>query len=72
VNYQVPAGATGSLAVYDVDGRLVQRLGRNLSGSGCASWNLTDVSGRAVRAGTYFARLASDAGGAVGKLVVTR
>jgi hypothetical protein len=72
VNYQVPVAATGSLSVYDVDGRLVQRLGSNLAGSGCVSWNLTDASGRAVRAGTYFARLASEAGGAVTKLVVTR
>jgi len=72
VNYQVPAGATGSLSVYDVNGRLVQRLGSNLAGSGCVSWNLTDASGRAVRAGTYFARLASGGGGAVTKLVVTR
>lgn len=72
VNYQVPAGVTGNLSVYDVDGRLVQRLGSNLAGSGCLSWNLTDVSGRAVRAGTYFVRLVSDGGGAVSKLVVTR
>ena len=72
VNYQIPAGATGSLAVYDVDGRLVQRLGSGLAGSGCLSWNLTDAGGSAVRAGTYFVRLASDAGGAVNKLVVTR
>ena len=72
VSYQVPTGATGSLSVYDVNGRLVQRLGRNLTGSGCASWNLTDVGGRAVRAGTYFVRLVSNDGGAVSKLVVTR
>jgi hypothetical protein len=72
VNYQLPAGVTGSLSVYDVDGRLVQRLGRDLSGSGYASWNLTDMGGSAVRAGTYFVRLASDAGGVVSKLVVTR
>jgi len=72
VNYQLPAAVTGSIAVYDADGRLVQRLGRNLAGNGSEIWNLTDASGRAVRAGTYFARLASDAGGAVTKLVVTR
>jgi hypothetical protein len=72
VDYQVPAGASGSLSVYDVDGRLVQRLGSNLAGSGCVSWNLADASGRAVRAGTYFVRLVSDRGGASGKLVVTR
>jgi len=72
VNYQVPVGVTGSLSVYDVNGRLVQRLGRNLAGSGCASWNLADASGRVVRAGTYFVRLASNGGGAVSKLVVAR
>jgi hypothetical protein len=72
VSYQVPVGATGSLSVYDVNGRLVQRLGRGLSGSGRLSWNLTDVSGHAVRAGTYFVRLVSDHGGAVTKLVVAR
>jgi hypothetical protein len=72
VNYQVPVGATGNLSVYDANGRLVQRLGRNLAGSGCVSWNLTGADGSAVRAGAYFARLASEAGGAVTKLVVTR
>ncbi len=72
VNYQLPVGATGYLSVYDVDGRLVQRLGRDLVGSGYESWNLNDVNGSAVRAGTYFVRLASDAGGATSKLVVTR
>jgi hypothetical protein len=72
VNYQVPAGTSGSLSVYDVDGRLVQRLGRDLVGNGRVLWNLADASGRAVRAGTYFVRLASDRGGAVNKLVVAR
>ena len=72
VNYQLPVGVTGILSVYDVDGRLVQRLGRDLVGSGYESWNLNDVNGSAVRAGTYFVRLASDAGGATSKLVVTR
>ena len=72
VSYQVPIGVTGNLSVYDVGGRLVQRLGRNLAGSGWVSWNLNDASGRAVRAGTYFVRLASDRGGAVNKIVVTR
>ncbi len=72
VNYQLPVGVTGSLAVYDVDGRLVQQLGRGLTGSGYVSWNLTDAGGSVVRAGTYFVRLVSDGGGAVSKLVVTR
>jgi len=72
VSYQVPARASGSLSVYDVDGRLVRRLRRGLSGSGCVSWNLTDADGSTVRAGTYFIRLVSDGGIASSKLVVTR
>ena len=72
MNYQVPAGTTGNLSVYDANGRLIQRLGRNLAGGGRVSWNLTGVDGSAVRAGAYFVRLVSGDGGAVSKLVVTR
>jgi len=72
VNYQVSAGTTGNLSVYDANGRLIQRLGRNLAGGGRVSWNLTGVDGCAVRAGAYFVRLVSGDGGAVSKLVVTR
>ena len=72
VNYQIPAGVAGNLSVYDANGRLVQRLGRNLAGSGHVSWNLTGTDGSAVRAGAYFVRLVSGDGGAVSKLVVTR
>jgi hypothetical protein len=72
LSYQVPVGAAGTLSVYDVNGRLVRRLGQSLAGSGSLSWNLADAAGSAVRAGTYFVRLASGSNGAVGKLVVTR
>jgi hypothetical protein len=72
VNYQIPAGTTAGISVYDANGRLVRRLGRNLAGGGCISWNLTGAGGSPVRAGTYFVRLVSDDGGAVTKLVVTR
>ena len=72
VNYQLPVGVTGSLSVYDVDGRLVRQLGRNLVGTGRITWNLTDRAGNAVRNGTYFIRLVSASGGVTGKLVVTR
>jgi hypothetical protein len=72
VNYQIPAGASGSLSIYDVGGRLVHQLGRNLTGSGRATWNLAGASGRTVQAGTYFIRLESDGGGASSKLVVSR
>jgi len=72
LSYQVPAGASGEMSVYDVDGRLVRTLGRDLAGNGRIEWNLTNAAGHAVRNGTYFVRLVSAAGGAVSKLVVTR
>jgi hypothetical protein len=72
VSYRIPPGAVGSMAVYDADGRLVRQLGRDLVGAGQLGWNLTDAAGCAVRAGTYFVRLASDVGGTVSKLVVAR
>jgi hypothetical protein len=72
LSYQVPAGASGEMSVYDVGGRFVRTLGRDLAGTGRVDWNLTDAAGNAVRNGTYFVRLISTSGGVTGKLVVAR
>jgi hypothetical protein len=72
LSYQIPAGASGEMSVYDVGGRFVQTLGRDLAGNGRVDWNLTDAAGNAVRNGTYFVRLVSTSGGVTGKLVVAR
>ena len=72
LSYQLPAGASGEMSVYDVDGRFVRTLGRDLAGTGRVDWNLTDAAGNAARNGTYFVRLVSASGGVTGKLVVAR
>jgi hypothetical protein len=72
LNFQFPAGSTGGIAIYDVNGRLVRHVGRNLVGNGRIDWNLTDADGAAARDGTYFVRLITTSGGATSKLVVAR
>jgi hypothetical protein len=72
ISYSLPTGTTGSLVVYDVNGRVVARLGDRLAGSGTELWNLSDESGLKVNAGTYFARLSGGSAVPVAKIVVTR
>ena len=57
ISYHIPADTRGELTVYDVEGRLVAHLDRNLTGKGSATWYLTDNQRRRVSAGTYFVRL---------------
>lgn len=57
VRFVLPLGVKGQAAVYDATGRLVQRLGDNLAGSGSLIWHLTDRAGRKVSSGGYFIRL---------------
>lgn len=72
ISYAIPAGRTGTLAVYDVNGRRTKTLSDKLTGSGRLAWNLTDATGRKVEAGTYFCRLASEAGSLTAKVIVTK
>ena len=72
ISYQVPAGRTAGLAIYDAGGRLVRALGSGLAGSGRIGWNLADDSGTRVAGGAYFARLVSGNETSVSKLVVNR
>jgi hypothetical protein len=62
------------LAVYDVAGRLVSRLGRGRVGAGAhdVTWDGRDESGRAAAAGVYFVRLSADGGTATRRLVRVR
>jgi hypothetical protein len=71
IRYSLPAGRQGSAAVYDAAGRLVRTLG-NVSGAGSLDWDLRADDGSAVRAGSYFVRLASGSETVTGKLLVTR
>jgi hypothetical protein len=67
ISYAIPPGRTGTLAVYDVNGRHTTTLSDKLTGSGRLSWNLAQVE-----AGTYFCRLVSEAGSTTTKVVVTK
>ena len=57
-SFQMPAGATGTITVYDVAGRKVQTL--SAAGSGrTIRWNGTDAEGNLLPTGSYFVRLES-------------
>ena len=69
LRYDLPAAGPARLAVYDLSGRCVRVLrdGGLPAGSGEASWDGRDASGRAVASGTYVAQLQ-----AAGAAVTTR
>ena len=72
ISYALPGGNEGTVAVYDVGGRLVRTFGR-VTGTGSLAWDLDDGSGRAVRNGSYFAQLRTDGfSSAYARVVVTR
>jgi hypothetical protein len=76
VRFAVPAQgvASHSLAIYDLAGRLVQRLssGALSGGAHAATWDGRDAQGRAVAAGVYLARLEANGTTSVHKLVHLR
>ncbi len=59
------------LAAYDLSGRKVAVLGRELSGTGTAAWDLTDADGHPLPSGVYVVRL-SGSESASRRLVVIR
>ena len=67
ISYAIPPGRTGTLAVYDVNGRRTKTLSNKLTGSGRLAWDLMRVE-----AGTYFCRLVSEAGSSTAKVIVTK
>jgi flagellar hook assembly protein FlgD len=62
------------LRVYDVSGRVVARLLSRECGAGLTAvdWDGRDDAGVQLPLGTYFVRLATDAGASVEKVVLTR
>jgi hypothetical protein len=64
-------GRPANIGVYDVSGRLVRWIGRDLNGSGVARWDLTSENGDRVSSGVYFVRL-SGSDEIVRRLVVAR
>ncbi len=74
LSYTLPAAGHGRLAIYDVAGRQVARLaeGRMESGRQTLQWDGRDGEGRALPAGTYFARLEFAGRVEAQKIVLTR
>jgi hypothetical protein len=67
-------GATVTLAVYDVSGRLVRELVNETAEAGphVARWDGRGADGRAVSSGIYFCRLSVDAWSAARKMVLLK
>ena len=62
ISFVVPdGGASVSLRIYDVSGRLVRTLvdGFESAGTRSYSWNGTDDQGRSVASGTYYYELSA-------------
>jgi len=58
VSFGWSSGArTAEMSVYDLSGRRIVVLGRELDGTGTASWDLTSGSGEPVPNGVYMVRL---------------
>ena len=68
LSYLVPPGRIAALLVYDAGGRLMARMGENLTGAGVAIWDFGDR----VHAGTYFVRLVGVEQPGIAKLVVAK
>lgn len=74
LRYELPADASVSLDVLDLQGRLVRSLESGMRGKGVhtADWDGTDASGLRVANGAYFVRFASNGYQRVLKLAVLR
>lgn len=71
IDFDVPSDCTGSLAVYDLGGRLVRTLvtGGLAKGAQRVVWDRRDSLGHEVASGNYSARL--DVGGAIATVGMT-
>ncbi|MEZ5064539.1 MAG: T9SS type A sorting domain-containing protein [bacterium] len=69
---RTPAGLRPELAIYDVAGRRVTALPivTRADGSGCATWDALDASGRRVAPGVYFARVVAGTSETTRRVVV--
>ncbi len=58
IHYTITNGERASLAVYDINGRLVATLGKDIAaGNRLAMWNGRNNAGQSVAGGMYFIRL---------------
>ncbi|MGE5175382.1 MAG: aryl-sulfate sulfotransferase [Hyphomicrobiales bacterium] len=68
----VAGGATRTLAVFDVRGRLVRRWRATVAPGGVVTWDGRAADGRRVASGIYFLRADGAAPSAAAKVVVAR
>jgi hypothetical protein len=74
LEFVLPEASPVRLSIFDVTGRLVDRLvdERREPGSYGVTWSGTSRDGRPLPAGVYFARLEGDRGGRTAKLILVR
>jgi len=74
LSYELPEASLISLAVYDVQGALINTLvtGNQTAGLHVCIWNGTDTSGRPISTGLYLAKLQVGPFSSVTKLLVLR
>jgi subtilisin family serine protease len=74
IRFTTGSGGPVSIAIYDVAGRLVRRLGDGplAPGEHALAWDGRDDQGRAVAAGVYLIRIAVPGGTATHKLLLAR
>ena len=74
IRYELARESDVRLAVYDLAGRLVARLGEARVGTGrhVVGWDGRGDGGRQVAPGMYFLRLTTGETAATGKLVLAR
>jgi flagellar hook assembly protein FlgD len=62
IRFTLPVSTSVSLTVYDVTGRVVQRLVANTMGAGTyeVQWNGRNLAGAPVASGVYLSRLQTD------------
>lgn len=71
IAFDLPIGSDVSLEIYDMQGRVVRRLGgRHVAGRHILQWDLRDARGRTVAPGIYAYRLRADRFEAQRKMVV--
>ena len=73
IAFRLPVAGPVTLAVHDVQGRLVRTLVDRVQhpeGEFEARWDLADATGRRVAGGLYFVRMRSEAGTDGQRLVV--
>ena len=72
ISFALPQSAHVRLTVFDVRGRLVKVLmhGNQNAGEHHVIWNGQNQAGVAVASGTYFARIETDRGSLVQKMVL--